>query len=394
MPAPAMRAPALPFALLLVGGLVVAGSPLNGLTQRPPSAGLLDSNGLEYEGAFRLPGGGETDEEKWNYGGAPIAFDPWRRSIWGVGHDQQQRIGEFTIPTPVVGPLSSLPRAEQKTPFFDTSWRTQVMSSTVKIGGILPQPNGDLIVSAFAYYDSGNRQVTSHFRRAADGAVSGPFRLNTSRHSVNPGKAGAVSGYMFWIPPEWQAAFGGPAVTGNCCLSIITRTSLGPALTVFDPGQLGSADPVPSREILGYPHRSPTLGTTAEGLLYNGSVNNNFAGMVWITGTRTVLAIQKIGTGTVVYKAGYTAGQNILMVLAYDAQDLLAVRNGRKRAHAVEPYAHWQLDHPLGSVDGRTDRQSITHDPATGRIFMTIHTGIPGGEHVVLVYRPRVKGRP
>lgn len=373
----------------LVAVLVAFVAP--GASQDPTTEPRVFAPDVVYEGAFRLPAG-SGDCSRFNYGGSVLAYDPWRQSIWAVGHAQCQPMAEITIPTPVNGALSALPRAALKGAWIQTPWRSQVMSSTVNIGGILPQANGDLIVSAYAFYDSNNAQVTSHFR-LSNGAVSGPVRFNTSAHTVNPNKAGAVAGWMGWIPQEWQALFGGPAFTSACCRSIIARTSLGPAFTVFDPAHVAGTNPVPSKELLGYPITHPTIGETpdtfdpANGVWYNGSVNNSFAGVVWINGTRTILAVQKVGTGTVTYNAGYNAGANVIAVLAYDANDLLAVKNGTKKAYDVVPYADWPLPAPLGNLNINTDEQGITYDPVNRRLFMTIHTGISGGEHVVLVYK-------
>lgn len=355
---------------------------------------LLTSSHVTYEGAFRLPDGG-TDQTTFKYGADVLAYDPYRNSIWGVGHDHHQRIAEINIPVPVNGALGALPRATFRTPFFDTGpLRAVGLGGTIKIGGILPQPNGDLIVGSYAYYDSGGAQVLSHFRRSISGAVTGPFTFNTSSSTVAPGRAGSISGYMGPIPSEWQASFGGTAFAGNCCLSIISRTSLGPALSVFTPSQVGSVNPVPVQEVLGYPITHPTLGPTtgswAAGDLFNGSASNGFHGMFFVPNTRTVLSLQRIGTGVVNYNAGYTAPPYIWSMLAYDINDLLAVKAGSRTAWSVVPYAHWTLPIPLGSVAIESGNDGVTYDPATGRIFATIHTGQSGGEHIVLVYRVNV----
>jgi hypothetical protein len=326
------------------------------------------------------------------YGSSVLAYDPWRQSIWGVGHAHHQQIAEITIPSPVNGPLSSLPTAGLKTSWIDTAWRSRIRARTPLIGGILPQANGDLIVSVYDFYDNVNLP-NSHFRRAADGTVTGPVRAFGNA----PG-GGFVAGYMGWIPQEWRQRVGHDAFTGQCCLSTINRTSFGPALSGFDPASIATQNPAPSTWLLGYPNTHPSLGRTSSpysngAALFNGSVANDFAGVVWIDGTSTLLAVQKMGTGAVIYRGGYSAGPNVLMVLAYDANDLVAVKNGRKQPWQVVPYAHWVLNFPLaalgipGPLGVGTDEQSITYDSSTRRLFMSSHTGIPGGEHIVLVYR-------
>ena len=97
-----------------------------------------------------------------------------------------------------------------------------------KIGGTYPLPDGGWLVTAYDAYDGGGSSDKSHFRVSASGQVTGPFLV---------GRAGFTAGWMLPIPPEWQSAFGAPALTGVCCLSVIGRTSVGPTVTTFDPAR-------------------------------------------------------------------------------------------------------------------------------------------------------------
>jgi hypothetical protein len=85
--------------------------------------GLIQPQDFVYEGAFRLPDGG-TDQTTFRYGGSALQFDPYRQSLWAVGHDHYQQIAEISIPTPVNSMnLGSLPRATIRTPWIDTTDR-------------------------------------------------------------------------------------------------------------------------------------------------------------------------------------------------------------------------------------------------------------------------------
>ena len=55
----------------------------------------------------------------------------------------------------------------------------------------------------------------------------------------------------------------GPALTGQCCLAIISRTSYGPAVSVFDPNDLGVKNPVPDIPLLYYPASHPLADWSA-----------------------------------------------------------------------------------------------------------------------------------
>ncbi len=353
---------------------------------------LIQPADLAYAGCFRLPNTPGDETKTFHYGASVLAWDQWRNSIWGVGHDQQQPIGEIVVPATLgTGTLASCPVAVLKQPWIQTPWRSQIGGRTPKIGGILPTSNGDIIVSAYDFYDNVGIAV-SHFRRTLSGTVTGPVRA----YGDAPG-GGFAAGRMIWIPSAWQALLGYPALTGQCCLSTINRTSLGPALIGFDPADVAGQNPVTGTWFLGYPNEAgkQTLGTTAAGTLYNGSVNNDFAGLVWIDGTRTILAIQEIGTGTVTYSNGYNAAPYVIMALAYDANDLVLVAGGKMNPWDVVPYANWIINLPLstlkipGPLNVAVDQQAITYDPASKRLFFSVHTGISGGEHVVLVYNVR-----
>jgi hypothetical protein len=73
-------------------------------------------------------------------------------------------------------------------------------------------------------------------------------------------------------------------------------------------------------------------------------------------------------------------------VWAYDANDLVEVKNGRRQPWDVRPYAVWSLDDmdPSGSAGVR----GAAFDPETGRLFIT---EAYGEEPVVHVYRIDVR---
>jgi hypothetical protein len=93
-----------------------------------------------------------------------------------------------------------------------------------------------------------------------------------------------------------------------------------------------------------------------------------------------VLFFGKHGTGNYCYGTGGTSGDCYdpddnskgihsypyrSQVWAYDANDLIAVKNGLKQSYEVMPYAVWQLD---ASV---VDIQGVAYDPATQRLYVS-----------------------
>ncbi len=349
------------------------------LAQAPPGSGVrLQAGNLVYIGAFRLPtpsGGGE--QNTFGYGGEAMAFDPYRQSLWITGHDWHDRLAEVSIPTPGTGPVSSLPRASVLTPWIDMTWREKLGGSQVNMGGIAPQANGDLVLSAYVYYDANNQQNVSHVRRRANGTITAPVRVGAS------GRTGFVSGYMTPIPPEWGTLLGGTWFTGNSSLSIISRTSLGPAAWVFDPSDVGMASPVPATELLGYPINHPTLGTCETGTVFNCLASNNRGGTVFPNGTRTLLYFHRICSVPPTYGGGGWGCRGALQtrVLALDALDLVAVKNGQKRPWDVVPYATWEIGPPLS----RRSIKAVTYDPARKWIFAAEDHG-DGAQPLIHVY--------
>jgi hypothetical protein len=356
---------------------------------------LVQQATLTYQGSFRLPDG-EIAGTSFGYGGTAIAFNPAQGSLFIVGHDWHQRIAEIAVPDIRTGALptalatATLLQSFGEIPKSKLSALNPGDPNAKKIGGLLSY-QGKLYASAFAYYDGGGTQVLSHFVSGLDlstlSAVEGPYRVGKL-------KAGYVSGYMGVIPNAWQAALGNPAVTGQCCLAIVSRTSYGPALFTIDPTQFGVKNPVPAIPLVYYPEDHALAGWDSTGALFNGTTE--VRGVVLPEGTRSVLFFGKHGSGPFCYGAGTTdeklhgtkmpngvgycydleneskgthAFPYAYYVWAYDALDLAAVKAGHKNPWQVRPYATWKLTMPFR---GRpTQLNGAAYDPATGRIFLS-----------------------
>ncbi len=267
------------------------------------------------------------------------------------------------------------------------------------LGGVLAW-NGRLILSGFAYYDGGGTATTSHFAGAAIATASGPYKVGTEQ-------PGLVAGYMGVVPTEWRTLLGGPALTGQCCIAIISRSSYGPSVSVFDPADIGTRSPVPATMLVGHPEAHQTIGTyEGPGPLYNGSTK--MGGVAFPAGTRSVLFVGRQG-GAFCYGAGTSdpslhrkpnpAGDVWCydptnsdkgghgypyrhQVWAYDAVDLLAVKQGAQQPWDVRPYATWTLT-DMDNAGSATIR-GATYDPATRRLYVTADTA--GATPTVHVY--------
>lgn len=249
------------------------------------------------------------------------------------------------------------------------------------------------MVTAFIYYDASGRQTKSHFIRPLNlgltGQVVGPL-------SVAGASSGFVSGYMAHIPPALQSALGGKAVTGQCGIPIVSRTSQGPCAYAFD-SVLPTGIPA-SRPLVSYPAPHGLAGGYGHAGLndvYNGSFT--CGGVVFPRGASSALFFGRIGTGPYGYGKGTSditldgtpvpgtsgifyrydpqdsnEGEHAWpyrsQVWSYPLADLAAVAAGTVQPWALVPDI-FTLVLPFQHVDN-PKIQGVCEDPATGRIFV------------------------
>jgi hypothetical protein len=384
-------------AAVVLGSALARADPVEPAT--PLSLPLLRSSSLVYQGAFLLPAQ-VSDRKTFSYGGTALAYDPARNGLFVVGHDWYQLTAEVTVPPLVRGSkLGELKRASFVQPFTDaTGGKLDTTGGpNSKIGGELVY-QGRLLGTAYVYYDATDSQTVSHWVRASTsltGAANGLFQVGRLG-------AGMVSGFMAAVPPEWSTLLGGPVLTGNCCIPIISRTSFGPAAFAFDPAMLARAKLVADVPLVYYPAAHPAIGpwnatwNPARGIFFGGGTT--IRGVVFPAGTRSVLFFGTQGVGKFCYgegtdkrglagkptrdgttwcydpdgsSKGTHAYPYVPEVWAYDAADLLAVRRGVKKPWQVKPYATWSLHLPFNS----SQIGGATYDPVHGLIYVSQQYG-------------------
>lgn len=379
-----------------------ASLPSSGLAQTATTEPLLQQANLVYQGAFRLPQiPCNTPPNCFAFGGTALAYNAADHSLYIIGHRYTQLTAEISIPTLVNSPSpSDLNVATVLQPLTDAldGERNDVNPTDPNahlIGGQLVY-GGRLIIAVESYYDAADKQKTSHFARPLNLATAGPLIGPVTVGSQYPGW---VSGYMTTVPPEWQSLLGGPALTGNCCLAITSIQSNGPALSVFDPAAIGTSNPVPAVSLVGYPHTLPLgSGYNTQSTLFNGTTM--ITGVVFPAGTRSVLFFGRQGVGPFCYGPGtldtslagtvasvlahdkwcYDPAQSgkgthaypyVYQVWAYDANDLLAVKNGSKQPYEIQPYATWTLTLPFESPAKYNRIGGAAYDPQDDLIYVS-----------------------
>jgi hypothetical protein len=362
-------------------------APITDPTHLPRIAAFTD---LKYAGAFRLPAG-EVNGDSFSFGGGPLAFNAAENTLF-VGA-RGGKVAEITIPAPVASAhIDALPFAEIVQPFADPAeGRMSEIGGDANLAGLLVF-GGRLYGTGSIYYDANNAQAVSHFSR--------PLRLGTKgagpmRRVGENGKLGFVAGYMATVPPEWQTRLGGPAITGQCCIPIISRTSWGPAAFAFDPAELGRGEAVDAAPLLYYDSHHPTLGPY-EGSSATFGGTSMVSGLALIAGTRTALFVGSNGTGPFCYGNG-TGDQSLAntagpdgtrycydpstsdksqhaypyryQMWAYDLNDWASVRAGRKEPWEVKPYDVWPFEFPV--LVPQTRIAGVAYDPGRRRLFIS-----------------------
>jgi hypothetical protein len=371
------------FAVLVSGMTIAIGhSTIGGAQQKPPSThGLLRAEDLRYAGSFRVP-----QSQDFEFGGAPVTYNPANNSLfvgnWYAEGGTVNRIAEIAIPK-LLGSdtaLGGLPVAKMIQAFADPTeghLRGSNIGGTplpAMLSGLLVD-GGNLYGSAYSYYDANNDVRVSHYVRAVDLGTKS-FRGWYTLYSAT--QTGFVAGPMATVPMEWRTLLGGAALTGQCCVPIVTRTSYGPSAFAFTPSAItgtpypNQPTPIPAVPLLEYPSAHRTLGAW-EGQNTNYGMTTMIGGFVVVEGTRSLLYFGRNGTGAACYGdptsdqalagtkspdgatycfdpavggKGTHAFPYVLQVWAYDLGDLALVRAGKKKPWEPRPYATWPISFP------------------------------------------------
>jgi hypothetical protein len=394
---------------------------LNGAGATPKMT-LIRQDDMVYEGAFRVPkgnlGGDSTLANSLSYGGSALAYNSETNSLYLIGNSREKLVIEISIPEVLnradIDQLNTANVLQPPTDVSNSNWDNLKSDGTAIANG--GSPGGlliykeKLIGSAYGYYDGASEAVRSHFTASSIRPLSGAKFQGMLRVGLNPidensANGGFVGGYMTHIPPEWQSSLGGPALTGMGAIAVITRSSLGPCAWVFNPDDLGINDPAPATMLVGYPHLHPTLGTYGDepSLYYNRATE--IRGIIFPENTGSVLffgrhGIGSTGEGDSCYGSGTSdaslegqldphgniycydptnsdkgvhAYPYVYRVWAYDANDLVSVKNGDFEPWDIKPYNIWNLDFPFAIENAHIS--GATYDPSSQRVFISQSRG-------------------
>jgi hypothetical protein len=363
-----------------------------------PSGTLLYKENLVYEGSFLAPRG-DQGCLGCRFGYPPIPggglwYDEESQTLYAAGHSQYGKVGQMTVPElrdARTEPLLSA-AALQFGDATDGKWSAigPLGGGVFQVGGLVKR--GDrLCLNAYHYYDANWQQQASFYCGSANLSITkdavGPVKIGSR-------KVGETSGYIAPVPAAWQAAVGGTHCVGHWGLSIISRTSMGPACwtTSFASAPDGSIDATP---LLLYPYEQPPLGQYDTQNLYNNGTTKP-GGMAWPEGTDSLLFFMRHGVGPFCYGSGCNpplpnanyAPPYVNQVLAFDANALLACRTTPGCAPSqLRPYARWEFEFPIDR-----DRRfigGVAYDAARQRVYISQERG---EDTTIHAYRVRVQG--
>ncbi len=371
---------------------------------------LLDSINIEYAGSFNVPHVSGS-ENSFTWVGNGLAYNKANNSIFITGHDYYNRVGEISVPTiDKATDAADLPTAELLQPVADIAEGhiaelgeggagISNNNHNIKVGGLLVYGN-ELIASAYPYYEDAWEAVRSHFKSGLDLDLTGDY---DGMYKVGNLPSGTVNGYMATIPEPWQDSLNAPCLTGNACLAIIGRSSMGPSISTFTPELLkGNGDTI-SKELVYYTEDHATLGQYTNEDYANPlyCMSSRIYGVVFPKGSRTILFIGRTGLGVPEYgagtddialdgtpvpnypdeyyiydpaapsKKGAHAWPYRAYIWAYSADELMKVYRDELEPWDVVPYRHWAIDLPYVFDESEFLLGGAAYDEDNQRIFIS-----------------------
>lgn len=347
--------------------------------------GLVQLSDISYLGFFNLPqfAGGTGDAFTTYYGGGGLGMGPTgSNTLYVGGHIIQQKLARFNIPS--IGGTASIVTNLTAIPGSFSAAETALGGSLVW--------NNRLIVTKFGKYENPGQFNASH--TSATTSITG----FTSPQSASIGREGG--GYMGIIPPEYRTAFGGPCFMGSGPRSIDNnQVSLGPSLHVFDPDQVDGSGSIPIITALSYPLSQINRIWPGHGFYET----NGVGGCAWVPNTKSVLFWGHAGAGNPQYmqpisgdacrngNSGFTDYPYRLAIWAYNADDLLRVRQGLDPSYTPLPYSSgatytsWQTPgygSAACSTIGLFEHTGGCFDPDTNRMYFCEDFGDQPQVHV------------
>jgi hypothetical protein len=208
------------------------------------------------------------------------------------------------------------------------------------------------------------------------------------------GQGGFLGGYMGTIPPEHTGALGGKYFTGQAGLAIISRSSSGPTVTIFNPDDLAN-NSEPVYRLVYYPLSNPLANPNTQNELFN--TTTAIRGAVFPENTNSLIFIGRHGTGpwcyggdecgdTCITSKGPHAQPYRTQIWAYSLTGLLAIKSGVINSWELLPYATWDFELPPQTDTCAAEIGGFAWDSGTRRLYVS-QLLVSNGEPVIHAYK-------
>lgn len=354
---------------------------------------LPDNNEInfKYLGAFRFST--ETaGESRMAYINGSFAVSSNGTTLYAVGHEQHQAIGEFAIPELKVSDKpQDLNMAMNIQPFSRILFNKKRLNNSQNLDRIsgLEEIEGELFVNAVEYYDApGDNTLTTFIIRQPTNLkksnVDGLFTLNGRVHSA---------GWTSKLPTKWAKVFSASYLHGYAAnYAINSRLSMGPTAFVSYIDNFAGVDEknglIPTRRLMDFSIKRPIMKD-----LYNKTrkndvwteLSNAYYGFI-LPNSSQYLVIgnsggHKSGVG---YKAVQANGKRCNGPCAlnskdyynyfwiFDVNDFIKVQEKKLKHWSLKPAKHGRLTLPFAPKNGTKNTIGADFDPLTERLYIML----------------------
>jgi len=334
---------------------------------------MLTLSDFQYLGGFRIKEGAFGVSSA-NYSTGQLG--KVGNSLLLGSHVYQLALGEFPIPT--LSTSENLANLTIVSPSqgFTHVFHDQGLPASVndRLGGVC-DVNGELVVQAYKYYDTGGNPNNVLIAQHDLSLMSdGWYQVEGSGH---------VAMWMSEIPNSYKTILGGTHIMGASSGEPITsRWPIGPSAFVVDASDFTAPGAVPSTVLLDFDLQHPL----APNLLSSDMWTHISRAVYGVIIGDTYLTIGRSGghVGGVQYKGTQSDGRQLGgygSTLAedfdnhywlWDMADLVAVRQGLKQPHELRPYEQGPFPQPFRNVGRRTQMIGATYDAQAGILYASI----------------------
>ncbi|OED43944.1 hypothetical protein AB833_02660 [Chromatiales bacterium (ex Bugula neritina AB1)] len=349
---------------------------------------LLTISDFSYEGAFKLPAD-QFGASSLNYANGVIEVNG--DSLFIVGHNHDNAIAEFSIPTLVnshsIAKLNSTGNPVQKFTRVINRAATGNPENLDQIVG-LERVNGSLVVNMMEFYDApANNTLTTMMIKDAG-------KLSTSATSAIHRMNGAAraAGWLSEVPAELKQELGASHISGHSSGDpIISRLSVGPSAFGLNlPANLQSSNSqnIPTFEFQGFsldnPLHSDLSNSLRENSLWTHMSHARYGFIAPNTSTYVTVgwsAGHQTGVG---YKntledgskcPGYCPNKSTDAYNYYwlwNIDDWARVKSGELEPHEITPYESGELNLPFQTDAYLNEIGGASYDADSGLLYISV----------------------